>query len=108
MAPRECARGLIDIRAEPAAEIRIDSRKIVKSAADTPDNMIAEERREGHINGSAARDIEKIFRYERAARPQPANTAKYPVFHGLHRITALIQFRKIISLFLNAKPTAPY
>lgn len=96
------ARSLIDIRAEHTAEIRVDFGNIIKAAADAADNAVLEEGREGHIDGSAAGDIEEILRHERATKLKPPDAVKYSVFHSLHGHTARFRFRKTIPLFLNA------
>src|SRR5436853_200741 len=67
VAPRERARGLIDVGAERSTEIRIHFRNVVKAAADAADGMVLDEGREGHIDGAPAGDVEKIFRHESTA-----------------------------------------
>ena len=79
MTPCEGARSLIDIGAERATEIRIDLGNIVEAAADAADNAVTKKRREGHIDGPSASDVEKIFRHERVARFKPADAVKFSI-----------------------------
>src|SRR6266705_6973738 len=101
VAPRERARGLIDVGAERSTEIRIHFRNVVKAAADAADGMVLDEGREGHIDGAPAGDVEKIFRHESPARLEPPNAVKYLFFHSLHDTLPSSRFRNTIPLFLN-------
>jgi hypothetical protein len=100
--PRQSPRRLVDVWAERSAHIRVRLWKVIETATNSSNGVLASKARERHVNAPPTGDIEKILRDEGPSWARPFDAVKYSIFNGLHEHQAVSDLEKLYPLFLNS------